>query len=90
MTRTVDLESRARLLERVSEYVVKHGLHDLSLRPLAQAVEETVRATRRFAKRQETWFRKEPDVVWFPAEDRDSLVAHVLAYARRSGLGEGP
>ena len=31
---------------------------------LEQALEETVRATRRYAKRQETWFRKEPDVRW--------------------------
>lgn len=31
---------------------------------LEQALEETVRATRRYAKRQETWFRKEPDVHW--------------------------
>lgn len=31
---------------------------------LEQALEETVRATRRYAKRQETWFRKEPRVRW--------------------------
>jgi len=31
---------------------------------LEQALEETVRATRRYAKRQETWFRKEPHVRW--------------------------
>lgn len=31
---------------------------------LEQALEETVRATRRYAKRQETWFRKEPNVCW--------------------------
>lgn len=34
---------------------------------LEQALEETVRATRRYAKRQETWFRKEPDVCWVDA-----------------------
>ena len=31
---------------------------------LEQALEETVRATRRYAKRQETWFRKESQVCW--------------------------
>ncbi len=31
----------------------------------AQAVEETQRATRRYAKRQMTWFRKDPAVTWF-------------------------
>lgn len=34
---------------------------------LEQALEETVRATRRYAKRQETWFRKEPRVCWIDA-----------------------
>ncbi len=34
---------------------------------LEQALEETVRATRRYAKRQETWFRKEPHVRWIDA-----------------------
>ena len=36
---------------------------------LAEAVEETVRATRRYAKRQLTWFRKEPHVTWFDARE---------------------
>ena len=35
----------------------------------ANAVREDVkRNTRRFAKRQMTWFRREPDVVWMDAE----------------------
>ncbi len=38
MTRTVDLEHRKELLARVSDYVAQHGLADLSLRPLAEAV----------------------------------------------------
>ena len=43
MTRPVDLESRARLLERITDYIVKHGLHDLSLRPMAEAVDSSPR-----------------------------------------------
>lgn len=43
MTRPVDLESRARLLERVGDYIAKNGLHDLSLRPLAEAVDSSPR-----------------------------------------------
>jgi tRNA dimethylallyltransferase len=35
---------------------------------LAGAVAAIVRATRRFAKRQRTWFRAEPDIVWRPPE----------------------
>ncbi len=49
--------------------------------PLAEAIEETVRATRRFAKRQETWFRKEPGVAWFVAEPFERLVPCVLELA---------
>jgi tRNA dimethylallyltransferase len=32
-----------------------------------QARDETVRATRRFARRQESWFRRDPRVTWLPA-----------------------
>jgi len=38
---------------------------------LEQAREETVRATRRFARRQESWFRRDPRVAWLPADDQD-------------------
>jgi len=30
----------------------------------AQAAEQTVRATRRFARRQESWFRRDPRIRW--------------------------
>jgi AcrR family transcriptional regulator len=43
MTRPVDLENRAALLERITGYVVEHGLAELSLRPLAQAVDSSPR-----------------------------------------------
>ncbi|MEO3810018.1 tRNA (adenosine(37)-N6)-dimethylallyltransferase MiaA [Sphaerisporangium sp. B11E5] len=31
-----------------------------------RAVDETIRATRRFARRQESWFRRDPRVSWLP------------------------
>ncbi len=34
-----------------------------------QARDETVRATRRFARRQESWFRRDPRVAWVEAGD---------------------
>ncbi|MEU9830011.1 tRNA (adenosine(37)-N6)-dimethylallyltransferase MiaA [Streptosporangium sp. NPDC048047] len=34
-----------------------------------EAKAETVRATRRFVRRQESWFRRDPRVVWLPQED---------------------
>ena len=55
---------------------------------LDRAVEETVRATRRFAKRQATWFRREPDVVWFEADDPDAAVSRVLDFLRNRDAGK--
>lgn len=45
---------------------------------LDQAREETVRATRRFARRQESWFRRDPRITWLPAADGE-LAARALA-----------
>ncbi|TMS00088.1 tRNA (adenosine(37)-N6)-dimethylallyltransferase MiaA [Nonomuraea basaltis] len=38
-----------------------------------QAIAETVRATRRFARRQESWFRRDPRVCWLPYDAPDLL-----------------
>lgn len=55
---------------------------------LEQASAEIVRETRRFAKRQETWFRKEPDVTWFSAQDLLRQIPEVLEHAtKHRGLG---
>jgi tRNA dimethylallyltransferase len=54
---------------------------------LEQAVAEIVQETRRFAKRQETWFRKEPDVTWFPAQDLRRQIPEVLEHAKHRGFG---
>ncbi len=43
-----------------------------------QAREATVRATRRFARRQDAWFRKDERVVWLPADAPD-LVERAVA-----------
>ncbi|MDA2812117.1 tRNA (adenosine(37)-N6)-dimethylallyltransferase MiaA [Nocardiopsis sp. RSe5-2] len=43
-----------------------------------EAREETVRATRRFARRQESWFRRDPRVQWLPYDAPD-LTARALA-----------
>lgn len=52
---------------------------------LDAAVADTIRATRRYAKRQETWFRSEPDVTWFPAERIGETADRVLWFLQRSG-----
>ncbi|XRQ16673.1 tRNA (adenosine(37)-N6)-dimethylallyltransferase MiaA [Actinomadura welshii] len=43
-----------------------------------EAREETVRATRKFARRQESWFRRDPRVRWLPYDAPD-LVDRALA-----------
>jgi tRNA dimethylallyltransferase len=48
-------------------------------RTLAEAVEQTKTATRRFARRQDSWFRKDPRIVWVAHDDPDRVVRAVEA-----------
>ncbi|MGQ0607321.1 MAG: tRNA (adenosine(37)-N6)-dimethylallyltransferase MiaA [Chloroflexota bacterium] len=48
---------------------------------LERAVEETARRTRQSAKRQLTWFRRDPRVMWLAADDRAANDADVVARA---------
>jgi len=50
-----------------------------------QAAAETARATRRFARRQEAWFRRDPRISWLPA-DEPGLPGRALAVLREAGL----
>jgi tRNA dimethylallyltransferase len=46
---------------------------------LDQARDETVKATRRFARRQESWFRRDPRIRWLDAsQPPDTLLAEAL------------
>ena len=36
---------------------------------LDEAIERTITATRRFARRQDSWFRKDPRIVWVDHDD---------------------
>jgi len=49
-----------------------------------EAREQTVRATRRFARRQDAWFRKDPRISWIGYDDprRVDLALEVLSGAR--------
>ena len=46
-----------------------------------QAKDDTIRTTRRFARRQESWFRRDPRVRWLPYDAPD-LVPRALALVR--------
>ena len=62
--------------------MVQHVREEL---PLAEAVAETVRATRRFAKRQMTWFRKEPQMNWFDPRSLVEDMSDILRLLEPSG-----
>lgn len=49
---------------------------------LEEAVEDTITATRRFAKRQLTWFRRQRDVEWFSALEMERCINDILTTHR--------
>ncbi len=53
-------------------------------RTLAEAVEQTTTATRRFARRQDSWFRKDPRIVWVAHDDPGRVEKAVAAIERLS------
>ena len=54
-------------------------------RTLAEAIEQTKVATRRFARRQDSWFRKDPRIVWVAHDDPDRVEKAVGAVERLGG-----
>ena len=42
-----------------------------------EAVELVKRNSRRYAKRQMTWFRRDGEITWFPPDDFDAIVKHI-------------
>jgi len=55
----------------------------------AEARERTAQSTRRFARRQDSWFRKDPRITWLPYDDSALLdkALDVLAAGNRIGSG---
>jgi tRNA dimethylallyltransferase len=54
---------------------------------LDEAHAETVKATRRFARRQESWFRRDPRVRWLNAADpQERLLDEALQHVKTAGL----
>ena len=52
---------------------------------LATALAAMVRSTRQFAKRQRTWFRREPDVVWHAGDADPATIVDGVRAALASG-----
>ncbi len=54
--------------------------------PLERSLEDAARETRRFAKRQLTWFRREPEVAWIESNSlAKALQLALKAISRRTG-----
>ena len=56
--------------------------------PLAEAVDETIRRTRAFARRQMAWFRRDPRIVWLDPEG-DPVASIVELFNHDPGGGAG-
>ncbi len=46
--------------------------------PVKEAIEKIKQNTRRFAKRQITWFKKDPEIVWFESPDMKPVLEYIL------------
>jgi tRNA dimethylallyltransferase len=57
---------------------------------LDEAREETVKATKRFARRQESWFRRDPRVRWLDASQPPQALLAEAAGLTRSGGSPSP
>ncbi len=66
----------AQVLQYLAGEITEEGAHG-----------ETVRATRRFVRRQRSWFRRDPRLVWLDAA-RPDLVPVAVAAVRAGGVAE--
>ena len=92
--RKVDWQNRAQFLGIAAQMMrrvlknyasartaAKRGGEDQLRLTLDEAIEATTTATRRFSRRQDGWFRKDPRVVWVPWDAPDRLERAVAAVA---------
>lgn len=45
--------------------------------PISEAIERMKGNTRRYARKQLTWFKKDPEMTWFSPDDKDKIIKHV-------------
>ncbi|MBI3755287.1 MAG: tRNA (adenosine(37)-N6)-dimethylallyltransferase MiaA, partial [Deltaproteobacteria bacterium] len=53
---------------------------------LEDAIKEIKRNTRRYAKRQMTWFKKEADIRWFSCEEKDRIITLVEGFLHEQAV----
>ena len=50
------------------------------------AVEEIKKNTRRYAKRQLTWYRKDENIKWFSPFEKEEILQYILCHSERNGM----
>ena len=55
-----------------------YALHLDGALEFEEALTRVIRATRRYAKRQETWFRREARVEWVPADPVEPAIERLV------------
>ncbi len=45
---------------------------------LNQSIEKIKRNTRRYAKRQLTWYRKDSSIIWFDPKEKNKILEYIL------------
>ena len=93
INRRVDLMMEDGLLEEVKGLIEEGYTKDLDGEmSLEETVDKVKRDTRRFAKRQLTWFRREKEVVWLNKkeyEQEKNLLDSVLNIIKEKGICNG-
>lgn len=49
---------------------------------LEQAIEKIKRNSRVYARKQMTWFKRDPEITWFNPEQEKDIINHILSYLR--------
>ena len=52
---------------------------------LEEAVTLIKRNSRRYARRQITWFRKDPEIAWFLPDDREKIIEYINTRTGKDG-----
>ncbi|WP_185858247.1 tRNA (adenosine(37)-N6)-dimethylallyltransferase MiaA [Blattabacterium cuenoti] len=53
---------------------------------LNESIEEIKKNTRRYAKKQFTWYRKDPSIIWFHPKEKDKILNFILKIMGNTGF----
>lgn len=53
--------------------------------PLEEAIRQIQSNTRQYARKQLTWYKKDPDITWFHPDDKEGIIAYIDNCRRTAG-----